>query len=129
MNENRIRVRLEPEMTPVRLEDKMDLHAEIQVAVDSHLTGLAVFGMVAIAVGILGIVAGAVYFVSGYPDKYHAANGVTVADSHNFIESIVLLMGSGIVLLFFGASAFFYGRTVLGQGSLDQFTDSDVEVQ
>ncbi len=129
MNENRIRVRLEPEMTPVRLEDKMDLHAEIQVAVNSHLTGLAIFGMVAIAVGVLAMLVGAVYFTSGYPDKYHATAGVSIGDSHNFIETVVLLTGSGVVLLFFGASAFFYGRTVLGSGSLDQFTDSDVEVQ
>jgi len=39
------------------------------------------------------------------------------------------MTGAGVVLLFFGASSFFYGRTVLGSGSLDQFTDSDVEVQ
>ncbi len=129
MNENRIRVKLEPQMTPVRLDDKMDLHAQIDVAVDSHLTGLAVFGMVAIALGVLSILIGSVYFVSGYPDKYHATNGVTIDDSHNFIETVILLTGTGVVLLFFGASAFFYGRTVLGSGSLDQFTDSDVEVQ
>lgn len=129
MNENRIRVRLEPEMTPVRLEDKMDLHAQIDVEVDAHLTGLAVFGMVAIAVGVLSILMGSIFFVSGYPDKYHATDGVSIQDSHNFIETVVLLMGSGVVLLFFGASAFFYGRTVLGSGHLDQFTDSDVEVE
>lgn len=130
MNENRIRVKLEPQLTPVRLEDKMDLHAEIQVAVDSHLTGLAIFGLVSLAVGILAFLAGAFMFAFGYPDPWYASFGSsTWGESRALIKGVVLFAASGVILLFLGTSTFFYGRTVLGSGSLDQFTDSDVEVE
>jgi hypothetical protein len=128
MTENRIKVKVEPEMTPIRLEDRMDLNSEIKVAVGSHLKGLAVVGLVAIALGTLLVLAGSVYFTLGYPNLYHAWNGYTVQESHTFIERVVEVLAAGVILLFGGTSAFFYGRLVLGSGHLDQFsTQAEVE--
>lgn len=130
MNENRIRLKLEPQLTPVRLEDKMDLHAEIQVAVDSHLTGVAFFGLACLGLGILSLLVGTIMFAFGYPNPWYSSFGQANWDeSRALIKQVILLCASGIVLLFLGASTFFYGRTVLGSGSLDQFTDSNVQVE
>ncbi|MCA1810627.1 MAG: hypothetical protein LC623_01285 [Halobacteriales archaeon] len=128
MTENRIKVKVEPEMTPIRLEDRMDLNSEIKVSVGSHLKGLAVVGLVGIALGTLLVLAGSIYFTTGYPDLYHATHGYTVQESHTFIERVVEVLAAGIILLFGGTSAFFYGRLVLGSGHLDQFsTQAEVE--
>lgn len=128
MSENRIKVKVEPEMTPIRLEERMDLNSEIKVSVGSHLKGLAVVGLGAIALGTVLVLAGSVYFTTGYPDLYHAAGGHTVAESHAFIERVVEILAAGVILLFGGTSAFFYGRLVLGSGHLDQFsTQAEVE--
>ncbi|MCA1819514.1 MAG: hypothetical protein LC620_05610, partial [Halobacteriales archaeon] len=59
MSENRIRVRVEPELTPTRLEDKMDVNAEIDVGVDTHLKGLGVAGAVCVGVGFVALLAAA----------------------------------------------------------------------
>lgn len=128
-NDNRIRVRVEPEMTPIRLEDRMDLNSEIKVAVDSHLKGLAVAGLVAIALGTVLVLAGSIYFTLGYPNPYHSGNGFTVEQSFRFIERVVEILAAGIILLFGGTSAFFYGRLVLGSGHLDQFSTQALEVE
>ena len=128
-NDNRIRVKVEPEMTPIRLEDRMDLNSEIKVAVGGHLKGLAVFGLAAIAIGTVLVLAGSIYFTLGYPDLYHATNGYTVLESHTFMERVVEILAFGIILLFGGTSAFFYGRLVLGSGHLDQFTTQSLEVE
>lgn len=126
--ENRIKVKVEPELTPIRLEDRMDLNSEIKVSVGSHLRGLAVVGLVGIAVGTLLVLVGSIYFTLGYPDQYHALHGYTVDQSHAFIERVVEILAAGIILLFAGTSSFFYGRLVLGSGHLDQFsTQAEVE--
>lgn len=128
MTENRIKVKVEPEMTPIRLEDRMDLNSEIKVSVGSHLKGLAVVGLVGIALGTVLVLVGSIYFTTGYPDLYHATRGYTVAESHDFIERVVEILAAGVILLFGGTSAFFYGRLVLGSGHLDQFsTNAEVE--
>lgn len=128
MSENRIKVKVEPEMTPIRLEERMDLNSEIKVSVGSHLKGLAVVGLAAIALGTVLVLAGSIYFTTGYPDLYHATGGHTVAESHAFIERVVEVLAAGVILLFGGTSAFFYGRMVLGSGHLDQFsTQAEVE--
>ncbi|MEA3190879.1 MAG: hypothetical protein QOD77_1461 [Thermoplasmata archaeon] len=118
MSENRIRVNIQPELTPTRLEDRRDLNAEINVAVDSHMTGLAVFGVVALVLGVLSALVGLVIFGVQYPS----------AAPREVIKQAVLFLGSGIVLLFLGTSSFFYGRTVLGSGRLDQFATKELEV-
>lgn len=128
-NENRIRVRVNSEMTPTRLEDKMDLNAEIKVDVDSHLKGLAIAGIIAIALGTLAILVGAIMFTLGYPNPYHSGNGYTAQDSYSFVERVVEFLAGGIILLFVGTSAFFYGRLVLGSGHLDQFSTKAIEVE
>jgi hypothetical protein len=128
MTENRIKVKVEQELTPIRLNDRMDLNSEINVAVDSHLKGIAVAGLAAIALGTLLVLAGSIYFTLGYPDLYHATHGYTVQESHTFIERVVETLAAGVVLLFGGTSSFFYGRLVLGSGHLDQFsTQAEVE--
>jgi hypothetical protein len=130
-DDNRIRVKLEPEMQPVRYEDRMDLNSEIDVGVDTHMKGLGVAGLVAIAAGVLCILVGAIFFILGYPQDWIASISDTgkYAASRALIERVVLFLGFGITLLFFGVSAFFYGRTVLGSGHLDQFSTKEVEVE
>ncbi|MFO1533195.1 MAG: hypothetical protein ABR562_05800 [Thermoplasmatota archaeon] len=126
MSENRIRVRVEPELTPTRLEDKMDVNAEIDVGVDTHLKGLGVAGAVCVGVGFVALLAAALMFLFGYPTPWYgtAADGEHVA----YVKTVVLLGASAVVFLFFGTSAFFYGRTVLGSGHMDQFATSAVEI-
>jgi hypothetical protein len=127
--DNRIRVRVEPELTPIRLNDRMDLNSEIKVAVDSHLKGLAVAGAFAIGVGTLLVLVGCIYFTFGYPNPYHSGNGYTAQQSYTFIERVVEILAAGVILLFGGTSAFFYGRLVLGSGHLDQFSTQALEVE
>ena len=128
-NDNRIRLRTEPEMTPVRLEDKIDMDAEIKVAVDSHLTGLGVAGLVALGLGLLGLLVGALMFAFGYPQRMRTPD-VTWEEAKAFTRNIALLFGTGVVLLFLGTSMFFYGRTVLGSGRLDSFNlEEPLEVE
>lgn len=129
MSENRIRVKLEDELTPVRREERMDLNAEIKVDVDSHLKGLAVVGLVAIALGTIALLVGAVLFTLGYPDQFKGSNGVTFEEATGFIERTVLMLTAGIILLLAGTSSFFYGRTVLGSGHVDQFVTKELEIQ
>lgn len=121
-DDNRIHVRMDPELVPVPVEDRrLDVKAEIQVNVQSRLTGLGVVGVVALALGAVAVVAASLLFATGYPDKYHALAGYTLAKSHAFIETVALVGALGLVLLLWGASAFFYGRNVLGAGRLDSF--------
>lgn len=129
MSENRIKVKVANDLQPVRREERMDLNAEIKVDVDSHLKGLAVAGLGLIALGTLLVLAGAIMFTMGYPDKFKALNGITFEQSTSFIQTIVLLLAAGIISLFVGTSSFFYGRTVLGSGHVDQFVTKELEVQ
>lgn len=120
MTSNRITLRLEPELTPVRMDDKLDLNAEIKVKVDSHLTGLGVFGLILVGIGTVLLLTGAFLFWWAWPDQWNAET-VSYARSRQLVEAVVLLIGAGLTALFFGTSSFFYGRTVLGSGSLDAF--------
>jgi hypothetical protein len=113
MNENRIKLRVEPEMTPVRMDDKLDLNAEIKVKVDSHLTGLGIFGLVMIAVATVLLLAGSILFSVAFPEKWYAQT-VSYDTSRTIIRAVVLMLGAGVVSLFLGTASYFYGRTVLG---------------
>lgn len=126
MSENRIRVKVQPELTPVRLEDKMDVNAEIQVGVNTHLRGLGVAGAVCVGVGTLALLVAALMFFFGYPEPWYGP--ADDAGHTAFVKAVILVGATGTVLLFFGTSAFFYGRTVLGSGHLDQFATREVEV-
>jgi hypothetical protein len=126
MTENRIRVKVEPELTPVRLEDKMDVHAEIDVGVESHLKGLGVFGAVLATVGALLIVVAAIMFAFGFPTPWYGS--IDDAGHNAFVKAVVITAAAGVTFLFVGTSAFFYGRTVLGSGHLDQFATTAVDV-
>lgn len=129
-DDNRIRVRLEPEMQPVHYEDRRDLNSEIDVGVETQTKGLGVAGLIAIAVGVVCLIIGAVFFTLGYPEPWYASiSDSDWLESRALVERVYLFLGAGIVLLFFGTSAFFYGRTVLGSGHLDQFTTNEVEVE
>ena len=120
---NRIHVRVEPELTPIRLEDRrMGVHAEIDVKVNSRLTGLGILGVFAISLGALLLLVACLTFAFGYPEKYHARGDITEAESDAFIELVVLSAAAGVILLFLGTSMFFYGRTVLGSGMLDRYS-------
>jgi hypothetical protein len=126
VNENRIRVTMQPEMTPVRLEDKVDVNAEIDVGVESHLRGLGVAGAVCVALGALAILVASMMFAFGYPTPWRG----DINDSfHNaYVLSVIEIAAAGVILLFFGTTAFFYGRTVLGSGALDQYATHEVQV-
>lgn len=117
LDDNRIRVKFQPELTPVRLQDRMDVKAEIDVGVDTHLKGVGVAGAVAAGTGLLAILVALTMLAFGYPYP-----------DLSFVKSVVLLAAAGVILLFLGASAFFYGRTVLGSGHLDEFSTTDVPV-
>lgn len=119
-DEDTIHVRIRPELTPVRTENRINLNAAIDVAVKSRLTGLGIVGVIALAAGVFALLAGALVFMDAYPEKWYAQT-VPWAESRAIIELVVLLFGGGIVALFLGTSMFFYGRTVLGSGELDQF--------
>src|SRR5688572_24318389 len=120
MSDNRIRLRVEPELTPLRMEDRLDLNAEIKVKVDSHLSGLGIFGLVLIGLATLLLVIGLIIFTSAFPDKWYAES-VSYERSREIIQTVVLLLGAGVVFFFLGTSTYFYGRMVLGSGSLDAF--------
>jgi hypothetical protein len=126
MDDNRIRVRLQPELTPARLEDKMDVNAEIDVGVETHLKGLGVFGAVLATVGALAMVVAATMFAFGYPTPW--VHDINDDGANAFVKGVILTAVTGIVLLFVGTSAFFYGRTVLGSGQVDQFATHEVLV-
>jgi hypothetical protein len=126
-NDNRIHVRINPELTPVRAE-QVELNAQIDVAVAARLTPLGTAGVATITLGILAMGVGLVMFLLAYPDAWYARNGVSYEASRRTIERIVLMLAGGTIALFLGSSMFFYGRTVLGKGTFDQFqTHEQVE--
>ncbi len=121
---NRIHVRVQPELTPVRLEDRrMDVNAEIKVQVEHKLSPLGVTGLAVLALALLSVAVGCIQFAVGYPEEWYARfdpGGSGYEDSRAFIERTVLFWGAGVIGLFLGTSMFFHGRTVLGSGSLDR---------
>ncbi len=121
--ESRIRVKVDPEFTPSRLEDRRDVNAEIKVDVDAHLRGLAFVGIIFLGLGTLAMLVGALMFALGMPDKLYDPDL-----KNSYVKPMTLSLGGGVIFLLFGASAFFHGRTVVGSGRLDQFTAEGVEV-
>ena len=120
-DENRIRLKVQQEATPISLQDQVDLKAQIKIDVETHLTGLGMAGVIALALGTLALVVGCVLFASVYPDNGWNGPAQPFTDSHyTVVRSIVLLLGVGVTLLMLGTSMFFYGRTVLGSGGLQQ---------
>lgn len=130
MSQNRITVKIEPELQPTRLEDRMDVNAEIKVDVDTRFTKLAIFGIAAMAVGFIAIFLGSILFALNYPDPWYAsmADADKWLRSRNAIKAVGVSLAIGIIALLLGASAFFHGRTVLGAGRLDQFATKELEV-
>jgi hypothetical protein len=116
--ENRIRLKVQQEATPISLQDQVDLKAQIKVDVETHLTGLGMGGVIALTLGALGLVAGSVLFLSVYPDQWYGdPDDMT---HYTYVRTVELLWGFGIMLLLLGTAMFFYGRTVLGSGGLQQ---------
>lgn len=121
VDENRIRLRVQQEATPISLQDQVDLKAQIKVDVETHLTGLGMAGVIALALGALCLVVGCVILASTYPDNGWSGPAQPFSDPHyDTVRSVVLLMGGGVTLLMLGTAMFFYGRTVLGSGGLQQ---------
>ena len=118
MDDNRIKVKLQPELTPVRLEDRIDLKAAIDVHVESNLKGISRVGLVVAGLGLLSLVGGCVLFGLNYPDPWYDGT----AEAHRVIEMVVVAASLGIILLFLGTTMFFYGRSVIGKGRLDNFS-------
>jgi hypothetical protein len=110
VEENRIRLKVQQEATPISLQDQVDLN------------GLGMGGVVTLAVGALCVVIGSILLAVVYPDNGWSGPAQPFSDGHYaIVRSIVLLLGFGITCLMLGTSMFFYGRTVLGSGGLEQF--------
>jgi hypothetical protein len=124
--ENRIKLRVNQEPTPISLQDQVDLKAKIKVEVETHLTGLGMGGVVVLAVGALCVVIGCILFAVVYPDNGWSGPATPFTDRHyDIVRSVVLLFGVGVTSLMLGTSMFFYGRTVLGSGGLEQFESEE----
>ena len=124
--ENRIRLKVQQEATPISLQDQVDLKAKIKVEVETHLTGLGMAGVVTLAVGALCVVLGSIYLAVVYPDNGWSGPAQPFSDPHyTTVRTIVLLLGFGVTCLMLGTSMFFYGRTVLGSGGLEQFESEE----
>lgn len=119
--ENRIRLKVQQEATPISLQDQVDLKAQIKVDVETHLTGLGMAGVIALALGALAIVIGSIVLAATYPDNGWSGPAQPFTDPHyDVVRAVVLLIGVGLTLLMLGTAMFFYGRTVLGSGGLQQ---------
>ena len=124
--ENRIKLKVQQEPTPISLQDQVDLKAKIKVEVETHLTGLGMGGVVVLAIGALCVVIGSVWLAFVYPSHGWSGPAQPFSDPHYaIVRSIVLLLGIGVTALMLGTSMFFYGRTVLGSGGLEQFESEE----
>ena len=124
--ENRISLRVQQEPTPISLQDQVDLKAKIKVEVETHLTGLGMAGVVVLAVGALCVLIGCIMFAIVYPDNGWSGPAQPYSHSHyDVVQAVVLLFGVGVTALMLGTSMFFYGRTVLGSGGLEQFESEE----
>ncbi len=117
-NENRIRLKVQQEATPISLQDQIDVKAQIKVDVETHLTGLGMAGVVSLTLGAILLIFGCVMWVIIYPDEW----GGYVGDGGSFTKTLIVeeLWGFGFTSLMLGTAMFFYGRTVLGSGGLQQ---------
>ena len=122
--ENRIRLKVQQEATPISLQDQIDVKAQIKVDVETHLTGLGMVGVVCLALGALLLIIGCVMFVAVYPQGWGGVIGQW-ADFRN-TRTIELLWGVGATFLMIGTAMFFYGRTVLGSGGLQQMESQEI---
>ncbi|MEK6975531.1 MAG: hypothetical protein AABY18_04220 [Candidatus Thermoplasmatota archaeon] len=119
--ENRIRLKVQQEATPISLQDQVDLKAQIKVDVETHLTGLGMGGVIALTLGALCLLVGCITLAATYPDNGWSGPAQPFSDSHyDLVRAVVLLIGVGVTLLMLGTAMFFYGRTVLGSGGLQQ---------
>ena len=124
--ENRIKLKVQQDATPISLQDQVDLKAKIKVEVETHLTGLGMGGVVTLAVGALCVVIGSIFLAVVYPDNGWSGPAQPFSDPHyGIVRAIVLLLGFGVTCLMLGTSMFFYGRTVLGSGGLEQFESEE----
>lgn len=124
--ENRISLRVQQEPTPISLQDQVDLKAKIKVEVETHLTGLGMGGVVVLAIGALCVLIGFVLFAIVYPDNGWSGPAQPYSDPHyGIVQAVILLLGIGVTGLMLGTSMFFYGRTVLGSGGLEQFESEE----
>src|SRR5688572_18327786 len=124
--ENRIKLKVQQDPTPISLQDQVDLKAKIKVEVETHLTGLGMGGVVVLAFGALCVVVGCILFAVVYPDNGWSGPAQPFSDRHyDVVRAVVLLFGVGVTALMLGTSMFFYGRTVLGSGGLEQFESEE----
>ena len=122
--ENRIRLKVQQEATPISLQDQVDVKAQIKVDVETHLTGLGMAGVVCLALGALLLLIGCALFVAVYPSGW----GGFVGQWSTFRNTLTieLLWGVGATFLMLGTAMFFYGRTVLGSGGLQHLESQEI---
>lgn len=123
--ENRIKLKVQQDPTPISLQDQVDLKAKIKVEVETHLTGLGMAGVVTLAIGALCVVIGSIFLAVVYPDNGWSGPARYDDPHYDIVRAIVLLLGIGVTCLMLGTSMFFYGRTVLGSGGLEQFESEE----
>ncbi len=129
-NDNRIQVPVDSSFSSGRRLDRMDLHGELDIHVETNLGPSGIAGVVMLALGALALLIGAAFFLNGFPDTWYGAGDITFEESKRLVERVMISSGLGVILLFAGTSLYFYGRTTRGAGSLDQYRlDDNLKVE
>ncbi len=119
-DDNRVRVNVGASSVEEH-ERNIDVRADIGVSMSNQATPSATIGIVLMVLGGIGLLIGSVMYLIGYPDRWYGTGGVTVEESKQWVESIVLLVGLGIILAVYGTSLYYFGRHVAGRGRLQHF--------
>lgn len=99
---------------------EVDTSADVEVVVQSRLTALSTVGVVMAATGIVSLAVGLILFLVAFPDRWYGI-GTETATARTFVEATVAAGGLGLLLILLGSTLFFYGRGVLGVGSVEHF--------
>lgn len=113
MSESHLRLEVRDDWETV--EQDVELGVDVAMDVESHLTGLAWTGIVALVLGGLLVTVAAVRFILGYPDDWYALDG-DLAASRDHIRFVVVAAAIGTTAMMLGASAYFVGRRTRGSG-------------
>lgn len=99
-------------------ERQVAVEADLGVQMEDKPTIWSRLGVIGIILGGLSIVLGCLIYIAGYPERWYALDGVTIAESKQYVKAIVLTLGVGLMLLLEGTALYFFGRHVNGKGRL-----------
>lgn len=121
MSESRLTLDVHDEWrTDSEADVRLGTDLRVDVAVDRG--AMAWVGLILFLIGALLLLAGAAVFVLGYPDRWYAVNGYSLAESRSYIRAVLSLFGASFVGIFLGGSLYFYGRSIRGTGRVDGIT-------